>query len=91
MCMNVLPACMPVLCKHAWCPHRLEDGIRPPGTGVLGCYELLYGCWRLKLGLLQEPQVFSSTKLPLRSPFLMPFNEQRAQMLVVELERCISE
>lgn len=91
MCMNILPACMSILWKHALCLHMLEDGVRSSGTGVLGCYKPQCGCQELHLGLLKELQVLLSTKPLFRLPFLMPFNEQRGQILVVGLERRINE
>lgn len=44
ICMNILPACMSILWKHALCLHMLEDGVRSSGTGVLGCYKPQCGC-----------------------------------------------
>lgn len=40
MCMGVLPTCMSVYQLCAWCPWRLEEDIRSPGTEitVVSCY-----------------------------------------------------
>jgi hypothetical protein len=44
MCIGVLSAC---LC----------EGVRSPGTGVIDSCELLYGCWDLNSGPLEEQTV----------------------------------
>ena len=52
--MGVLPACMSVHHKHAWCLQRPEEPARTPGTGVSDGCELAWGCWELNLGPLEE-------------------------------------
>lgn len=49
-----LHVCVYVYHVYAWPPGRSEEGIRSPGTGINGDYELPRGCWDLNPGLLQE-------------------------------------
>lgn len=54
MCRGVLPTCISVFHLYVYCPHRPENGIRCPGTGVTDGCEQLCGCWKSDLGLLEE-------------------------------------
>lgn len=40
MQMSSLPECMHVYHMHAWYPQRAEEGVRFPGTGIPGGWEL---------------------------------------------------
>lgn len=38
---------------------RWEMGVKHPETGVAGCNEPMFGCWKPNLGLTQKQQVLS--------------------------------
>lgn len=65
--------CMYFLCTYI--VHTEARNSRSPGTGVLGCYEPLCGCWDLNLGSLQEKPVLVTTKLSLKPLSKDPFVE----------------
>lgn len=66
MCLHVfLPVC--ICTTDAWYPWRPEEGIRFPGTGVPDCCELLWVCWEVNLGPLQEQHLLLTTELSLQS------------------------
>lgn len=55
---SVWTACVSLHNGSAWCPGRLEEGIRSPETGVTDNGEQPCGCWELNVDLLQEQQLF---------------------------------
>ena len=46
-------------------PLEAEAGFQFPGTGVTGDCEMPCGCWKLRLGHLQDPQLILTDKLSL--------------------------
>lgn len=38
----------------AFCLRKTEEGVRSSATGGIDGYKLPYGCWELRLGLLEE-------------------------------------
>ena len=55
--MNVLPECVSVYHKYAWCLKRPEEGTKFPETGVTGNFE----CRELNLGPLEEQAVLAAS------------------------------
>ena len=45
MCIDALPACIPVYQVSAWHPQSLSQGVRSPGAGVTAGCEPPCGCW----------------------------------------------
>ncbi|CAO2588434.1 hypothetical protein LEMLEM_LOCUS4978 [Lemmus lemmus] len=43
-----------------------DPGVESPGTGVTDSYELLFECWELNLGPLEEQQMLVAAKPPLQ-------------------------
>jgi hypothetical protein len=57
MYVRILPTCIAVHHKHAWCLQGPEEDISVPGTGVIDGFELPCGCWESNSGPLQEQLV----------------------------------
>jgi hypothetical protein len=62
-----------------------EDGIRSPGTGVIGGYEPTCGCWELNPGPRQK-QLVLLTAGPSRQPFPFLFLNSLMQVGQVTLK-----
>jgi hypothetical protein len=52
---------------------NLEEGVRPPWTGVTDSCELLHGGWELNLDPLQEQPVFLTTEPSLQPNLIYPY------------------
>jgi hypothetical protein len=59
--MNVLLECL-------WSPGKSEEGVTPPGIGVLNGCEPSHGGWEPNLRPLQQKQIFLSAELSLQTP-----------------------
>lgn len=55
--MNSLPASMSLFHRYAWCPHRPEESIGFPGTGLTDICEASLRFWGSSLGPLEEAQL----------------------------------
>lgn len=60
--MSVLPACISVHHMYVWCQWGLQEGIRDPGTIIIGAYEPPHGCLELDSGPLEKHPVLLTTE-----------------------------
>lgn len=64
MCLGVLPACVSGHHVYAWCPQRLEEGVRSPGLYL----QEVVGARNWTWGPLEEQPMLLATESPLQLP-----------------------
>ena len=60
---GILPACISVYHVGAWCPQKLEEGIKSLGIGVMDSCETPRGYWEWSLSPLEEQIMLLSAGL----------------------------